>query len=156
MTRSQTTRRNTTMSIKRILAGAALVTALAATVPTAASAAVFKTEEQAESYMTREYSDYYEDYDYELDEVTCDGVGRFRDGGDGADDRFRKFKCVSEYSDVDGEYGVTDTDSPRSRQSPPPERALSSDDPRRLAEWSRGTRPTRARCCAARPKSSTT
>jgi hypothetical protein len=104
-----------TMKIKSILAGAALATALAAAVPTAASAAVFRTEEQAESYMTREYGDYYEDYDYELDEVTCDGVGRFRDGGDDADDRFRKFKCVSEYSDVDGEYGVTDTDSLKAR-----------------------------------------
>ena len=97
-----------------------------------ANAAVFKTEAQAEQYLWDEYADWYADDGYTMDDASCDGYGRWRDGGDGADDRYTKFECQvrlcageddgyydDEYWDYDDdEYsgsGFTDTDILKAR-----------------------------------------
>jgi hypothetical protein len=101
--------------LRRIIIGVAATVALITAVPAAANAAVFRTEDQAERYMSAQYGDYYEDDGFSLDDVSCDGYGRVRDGGDDADDRYTKFECESDFSDEDGESGVTDTDRLKAR-----------------------------------------
>ena len=100
---------------KRIITGLIVVIALVAVAPAAANAAVFKTEEQAESYLWNNYADWYTEDGYEMDDATCDGYGRYRDGGDGYDDRYTKFECESDYYDSEWDEGFTDVDVLKAR-----------------------------------------